>query len=74
MPVQLNVSEFVQFNEITLFLVYFPLLMSTHWFNETVDLYFESDYEGKYNQIMSSFFNRGVIKKKNDKLYATVKP
>jgi len=52
----------------------FPYLMDTYWFKETVDLYFNSEYEIKYNQIMNTFFERGVIKRKNEDLFTTVKP
>ncbi len=53
---------------------FFQMLMRPHWFRETVDLYFDGDYEAKYNELMSSFINRGVIKKDGGKLYTTVKP
>ena len=52
----------------------FPYLMDTHWFKETVDLYFNSEYEMKYDDVMKSFIGRGIIKRKNDTLYTTVKP
>ena len=53
---------------------FFALLMGMQWFKETVDLYFESAYEAKYNEIMSGFLARGVLKLKNSMLYTTVKP
>ena len=52
----------------------FPYLMDTYWFKETVDLYFNSEYEMKYNEIMNTFFERGIIKRENENLFTTVKP
>lgn len=53
---------------------FFPYLMGTHWFKETVDLYFDGEYDSKYKEMMSGLFQRGVIKRKNGRLYTTVKP
>jgi metal-dependent hydrolase (beta-lactamase superfamily II) len=53
---------------------FFPYLMETHWFKETVDLYFNSEYEAKYTEIMNMFFKKGIIKQKNGDLYTAVKP
>ena len=53
---------------------FFDLLMGTYWYKETVDFYFNGEYQAKYNEIISDFFGRGVIKRKNGKLYTTVKP
>jgi hypothetical protein len=53
---------------------FFQMLMGAHWFRETIDLYFDGDYEGKYNELISDFINRGVIRKDGGKLYTTVKP
>ena len=53
---------------------FFPYLMETHWFKETVDLYFDSEYEAKYTEIMNTFFKKGNIKQKNGDLFTTVKP
>jgi len=52
----------------------FRYLMNTYWFKETVDLYFNSEYEMKYNEIMNTFFERGIIKRENENLSTTVKP
>lgn len=49
-------------------------LMQTHWFKETIDLYFNGDYEAKYNEIMQNFIKRGIVKPDKGKLYTTVKP
>lgn len=53
---------------------FFEYLMNTHWFRETINFYFEGNFESKYSEIMRSFFDRGIVKKKNDKLFALVKP
>jgi hydroxyacylglutathione hydrolase len=52
----------------------FAYLMDTYWFKETVDLYFNNEYELKYNEIMNAFFERDVIKRENGTLITTVKP
>ncbi len=52
----------------------FPYLMETHWFKETVDLYFNNEYEIKYNETITNFYKRDIIKKKNRSLFTTVKP
>ena len=53
---------------------FFGQLMETHWFKETVDLYFNVEYEAKYNEIMQSFIKRGIVKLDNGNFYTTVKP
>ena len=53
---------------------FFTYLMGTPWFEETVDLYFDSKYEKKYREVMDGFLLRGVVKRKEGKLYTTVKP
>jgi hydroxyacylglutathione hydrolase len=53
---------------------FYEYLMKTPWYPETVDLYFDGDYELKYNTILTDFFNRGIIKSKNGKIFTTVKP
>ena len=52
----------------------FPYLMNTYWFKETVELYFNNEYEMKYNAIINTLFKRGVIKRENGNLITTVKP
>ena len=52
----------------------FDYLMNTYWFKETVDLYFNHQYEAKYDEIINSFLRRGIIKQENDNLFTTVKP
>ena len=53
---------------------FFSQLMKTHWFKETIELFFSGEYEVKYNEIMQDFIKRGVVKQKNGKLFTTVKP
>jgi len=49
-------------------------LMNTHWFKETVDFYFEGDYEGLYRETMEGLLARGLVVRRNSLLSATVKP
>jgi len=53
---------------------FFPYLMNSYWFKETVDLYFSSEYEMKYEEIMNSFLRRGIVKQKDGSLSTTVEP
>jgi glyoxylase-like metal-dependent hydrolase (beta-lactamase superfamily II) len=53
---------------------FFPYLMNTFWYPETVDLYFNGEYENKYDEIMRGFLKRGVVKRKDASLFTTVKP
>lgn len=53
---------------------FFDHLMETWWFKETVDLYFNKDYETKYQQILESFLARGLVKQKEGQFFTTVKP
>ena len=51
----------------------FGYLMGTYWFKETVDLYFNGEYEAKYDEIINSFLRRKIIKHENGNLFTTVK-
>ena len=53
---------------------FFDQLMKTHWFKETIELYFSEEYEVKYNEIMQDFIQREIVKQKDGKLFTTVKP
>jgi hypothetical protein len=53
---------------------FFTYLMSTCWFKETVDLYFNSEYQLKYNEIINSFIQRDIIRHENQQFFTTVKP
>ena len=53
---------------------FFDDLMQTHWYKETVDLYFNSEYKIKYDAIMNDFQKRGIVKEKKGQVYTTIKP
>lgn len=53
---------------------FFPLLMDTHWFKETVALYFNGEYLAKYREITDDFLKRGILGRKDGRLFTTVKP
>jgi glyoxylase-like metal-dependent hydrolase (beta-lactamase superfamily II) len=53
---------------------FFEYLMSTNWFQETIDFYFDEDYERKYHTVMSEFFERGLVEERAGRLWTTVKP
>lgn len=53
---------------------FFPSLMATHWFKETVDLYFNGEYLLKYDETIKDFLARGVVIRENGNLRTTVKP
>jgi len=48
--------------------------MGTYWFKETVDLFFNGEYEEKYNEVMNDFLRRNIVKRKDGALFTTVKP
>ena len=50
----------------------FPYLMGTYWFRETIDLYFDSRHEMKYNEIVKVFIKRGLIRLENGRLSTPV--
>jgi hypothetical protein len=54
--------------------LFYDQLMSTPWFRETVDFYFNSEYELKYTEIMEYLTNKRLIVRKGRTLYSTVKP
>ena len=49
-------------------------LLRTHWFRETVDLYFDGQYEAKYREITDDFISRGILLRERGQLVTTVKP
>jgi glyoxylase-like metal-dependent hydrolase (beta-lactamase superfamily II) len=53
---------------------FYSYLMDTYWFRETIDLYFNGEYELKYNELIGSFRKRGIIRRKNGNLFTIVKP
>ena len=52
---------------------YFPYLMRTHWFPETVDLYFAGEYRAKYDETMKYLFRRDILRRKDNRIFTTVK-
>jgi glyoxylase-like metal-dependent hydrolase (beta-lactamase superfamily II) len=54
--------------------LFYDSLMATHWFKETVDFYFNSEYEFKYRAIMDYLTRKRLIVRKGRTLYSTVKP
>jgi hydroxyacylglutathione hydrolase len=53
---------------------FFKHLMGTIWFRETIDLFFNGEYEDKYNEIMNDFLRRRIVIRKNGRLVTAVKP
>jgi glyoxylase-like metal-dependent hydrolase (beta-lactamase superfamily II) len=53
---------------------FFSYLMTTHWFRETVDHYFNREYEIKYNELIDGFVRKGLIVQKKGRLFTTVLP
>ncbi len=53
---------------------FFDLLMTTHWYRETVDLYFDGQYRTKYDEIMKGLSGRGIVKIRDGKLLTAVRP
>jgi glyoxylase-like metal-dependent hydrolase (beta-lactamase superfamily II) len=52
---------------------FFPYLRGTHWFRETIDLYFNGEYESKYREIMAYFFQKKIVRLENGILRTDVK-
>ncbi len=52
----------------------FPYLMDTIWYKETIDLYFNKEYEQKYNEIMNAFIKNKIVRFKNKKLSTIIEP
>jgi glyoxylase-like metal-dependent hydrolase (beta-lactamase superfamily II) len=53
---------------------FYEQLMASPWFRETVDLYFHSEYENKYREILEYLTRKGLIVRKEGTLRTTVKP
>ena len=53
---------------------FFDYLMTTNWFSETVDLYFDGRYRAKYDEIIGSFLQRGILQKDQGSYTTTVRP
>jgi glyoxylase-like metal-dependent hydrolase (beta-lactamase superfamily II) len=53
---------------------FFALLMDTIWFRETIDLYFNGEYELKYDDVIENFIRRGIFRRQKGDLITVVKP
>jgi len=53
---------------------FFDQLMGTFWFRETIDLYFNGEYEMKYEEVMKGLFNRKLVKRRGNRIHSSVKP
>ena len=52
---------------------FYPLLMQTHWYPETIARYFEGDYRAKYDEIIDAFISRDVVRCRHNH-YLTTAP
>ena len=52
---------------------FFDYLMTTNWFKETVDLYFNGRYRAKYDEVTGSFLKRGILQVDKDSYTTTVR-
>jgi glyoxylase-like metal-dependent hydrolase (beta-lactamase superfamily II) len=53
---------------------FFDHLMQTHWFKESIELYFNGNYRDMYDQVVGGFLDRGIVKNENNLLVTTVRP
>lgn len=54
--------------------LFFDHLMGTHWFKETLDLFFNSEYRQTYKRVMRDFLRRDIVWRKDGELFTTIKP
>ena len=52
---------------------FFSYVTESNWFQETIDLYFDGNYQAKYDEIMAGLYRRDVVKRNNGKIFTTVK-
>lgn len=52
---------------------FFDYLMMTHWYLETVDLYFRKQYRPVYQDVMEELIGKGLVSKDKDRLMSTLK-
>ena len=52
----------------------FPYLMDTVWYKETVDLYFDAEYQAAYSETMNSLLQKGAVRRDHGTLYPQVRP
>ena len=53
---------------------FFPFLMTTVWFKETVDFYFNKEYKILYQHIMDGFIQNKIVKVENNRFITLIKP
>jgi glyoxylase-like metal-dependent hydrolase (beta-lactamase superfamily II) len=53
---------------------FFPYLMGTHWFPETVDFYFHGEYEKTFHDVLGDLIDRSTVRRDNGQLRTVVKP
>jgi hypothetical protein len=53
---------------------FFDQLMQTDWFPDTVDRYFSRDYRSIYDQVITEFHQRQIIKINGHDWVTTVRP
>jgi len=52
---------------------FFDYLMKTHWYRETVDLFFGGRYERTFKQTVESLMGKGVIHREGERYQTSVK-
>jgi glyoxylase-like metal-dependent hydrolase (beta-lactamase superfamily II) len=53
---------------------FFDQLMGTFWFRGTIDMYFNGEYEAKYDEVMTGLFKRDLVRRRGSLIYSSVKP
>ena len=53
---------------------FFEHLMGTPWFSETVNFYFDGEYQRKYVETMEHLFERNLLVRRGKLIYTTVRP
>lgn len=53
---------------------FFDQLMGTFWFRETIDMYFNGEYQAKYDEVMKVLLNRDLVRRRGSSIYSSVKP
>lgn len=49
-------------------------LMRTHWYPETVNLYFSGEHKNTYNEILNDLIDRGIVYQKDGQLLTSITP
>jgi len=53
---------------------FFATLMESHWFKETVDLYLDGECKPRYDEMMHGLMRKGVVRRKEGKLFTIIRP